>query len=200
MSLLRTVLAHVPQADFRSRAAVESEIREELQFHLEMRTLDNLAVGMSPAEALRDARERFGDFEENYQACRRASLGARLVFDRLPLVLLAILAVAVVYLAVSLFQARADYRSSLRSLADRIDQLQQAQAESRPADVAASQIPYRQWEPASVGSLPLEAPPRHLVGAQLWDASGQSVDRPWSDWSALELPLASHDGQAGAQQ
>ncbi|HEY4358738.1 MAG TPA: ABC transporter permease [Acidobacteriaceae bacterium] len=48
-------------ANLFSRSQVESEIDAELRAHLEMRTEDNLASGMSPEDARRDARVRFGN-------------------------------------------------------------------------------------------------------------------------------------------
>jgi predicted permease len=40
--------------------AIHQEINEELQFHLDLRTEENIRAGMSPAEARRDAEQRFG--------------------------------------------------------------------------------------------------------------------------------------------
>jgi predicted permease len=55
MNLLRRIVAL-----FR-RSSIDREIDEELQAHLAMRADDNLAAGMSPAAAERDARLRFGN-------------------------------------------------------------------------------------------------------------------------------------------
>jgi predicted permease len=44
-----------------SRARIAQEVDAELQSHIEMRIEDNLAAGMSPEEARRDARMRFGN-------------------------------------------------------------------------------------------------------------------------------------------
>ncbi|MGC1783154.1 MAG: ABC transporter permease [Acidobacteriaceae bacterium] len=43
------------------RADLDRDIREELQSHIEMRTADNLARGMSPEQARRDALLKFGN-------------------------------------------------------------------------------------------------------------------------------------------
>jgi hypothetical protein len=43
------------------RREVEREIDEELRFHLEQRTAENLAAGMSPETAVREARKWFGN-------------------------------------------------------------------------------------------------------------------------------------------
>src|SRR5918997_2284423 len=40
--------------------AVHGEIDEEIRFHIEMRTEENIRRGMSPDEARRDAERRFG--------------------------------------------------------------------------------------------------------------------------------------------
>src|SRR5215213_5586821 len=44
----------------RDSDAVHSEIDEEMRFHIEMRTEENVRRGMSPEEARRDAERRFG--------------------------------------------------------------------------------------------------------------------------------------------
>ena len=44
-----------------SRSKVEREIHDELRSHIEMRIDDNIASGMSPQEARRDALLRFGN-------------------------------------------------------------------------------------------------------------------------------------------
>jgi hypothetical protein len=55
MSLLRRITAL-----FR-RSSIDREIDDELQAHLAMRAADNVAAGMSPVAAVRDARLRFGN-------------------------------------------------------------------------------------------------------------------------------------------
>jgi hypothetical protein len=55
MSLFRRV------SNLFSRAHVEQEIDAELRSHIEMRTADNIAAGMLPEEARRDAMIRFGN-------------------------------------------------------------------------------------------------------------------------------------------
>jgi predicted permease len=55
MSMLRRIL------NLFSRAKLHQEIDAELRSHIEMKIEDNLAAGMSPAEARRDALNRFGN-------------------------------------------------------------------------------------------------------------------------------------------
>ena len=52
------------------RRAMKREIDEELRLHLELRTAENIAAGMSPEEAARDARRRFGNLQSIREECR----------------------------------------------------------------------------------------------------------------------------------
>jgi predicted permease len=50
--------------------SVKREIDEELRFHIEQRIAENIAAGMPPEEAARDARKRFGSFQKLREECR----------------------------------------------------------------------------------------------------------------------------------
>ncbi len=63
------------------RSQRESQIADELQFHIESRAADLERTGLSPAEALRRARIEFGAVDK-YREDIRTSLGLRL-FDEL---------------------------------------------------------------------------------------------------------------------
>jgi putative ABC transport system permease protein len=66
------------------RRAVKREIDEELRFHLEQRTTENLAAGMSPEDAAREARKRFGNVQSVREECREtkgASFGEATLHD-----------------------------------------------------------------------------------------------------------------------
>src|SRR5678815_941823 len=52
---------------------VEREIEEQLRFHIEMRTRDNIAAGMTPDDARADALGRFGDIGCVKAECREIS-------------------------------------------------------------------------------------------------------------------------------
>jgi predicted permease len=52
------------------RRAVKQEIDEELRFHIEQRTGENIAAGMPPEEAAREARKRFGNLQSVREECR----------------------------------------------------------------------------------------------------------------------------------
>jgi predicted permease len=66
------------------RRAVKQEIDEELRFHIEQRTAENIAAGMSPEEAAREARKRFGNVQTVREQCREgrgASFGEATLQD-----------------------------------------------------------------------------------------------------------------------
>src|SRR5580658_259962 len=52
------------------RPAIKREIDEELGFHIEQRTAENIAAGMSPEDAAREARKRFGNLQSVREECR----------------------------------------------------------------------------------------------------------------------------------
>ena len=54
------------------RKRVERELKDELDFHLEMQARSNFAAGMSEAEALRQAHVQFGGTAQVYEECRDA--------------------------------------------------------------------------------------------------------------------------------
>jgi hypothetical protein len=52
------------------RPRVEQELDEELRFHLEQQVEENLAAGISPAEAQYRARRAIGETEQIEEECR----------------------------------------------------------------------------------------------------------------------------------
>src|ERR1700722_13476163 len=82
MNILRKVWRFL--RSFGGSRAVRREIDEELHFHVEQRITDNIAAGMSRAEAVREARRRFGNIQSLREECRevrRANLGESLLKD-----------------------------------------------------------------------------------------------------------------------
>lgn len=67
MSIIKSILRRLRAEAF------EREIEEELRFHIEMRMRDNIAAGMSPEEAERDALRRFGNLDRVRAECREIS-------------------------------------------------------------------------------------------------------------------------------
>ena len=106
MSWLRTLAMVPPPPDSRPVCVVEQEIQDELEFHIEMRTLDNQVAGMPPDEARRDALNRFGDFEQIRKACRQTQLGERIMLQRVQAVLTLILLGAVIFMGIALYRGQ----------------------------------------------------------------------------------------------
>jgi putative ABC transport system permease protein len=82
MNLLISIWRRI-HAFGKSREA-KREIDEELRFHLEQRTVDNVAKGMAPEEAVRTARKQFGNWQAIREECREvrgASFGETLGQD-----------------------------------------------------------------------------------------------------------------------
>lgn len=55
---------------------LKQEIDEELRFHLEQRAAENIARGMPPEDAAREARKRFGNLQSVREDCREARGGS----------------------------------------------------------------------------------------------------------------------------
>ena len=71
MNSLRTIWRRLRSLG--RRAELTSEIDEEIRFHLEQRTAENINAGMSPKEAAREARKRFGNLQTVREKCRESS-------------------------------------------------------------------------------------------------------------------------------
>ena len=66
------------------RPEIKREIDEELRFHIEQRTTENIAAGMPPEKAAREARKRFGNVQSIREKCREtrgASFGETTLKD-----------------------------------------------------------------------------------------------------------------------
>ena len=122
---IQQVLHHCwPHARTQTATDIDSDIREEFEFHLEMRTQDNIKTGMTPDEARRDAQKRFGDFEANRRACRKITLGPRILVARLQSALVVLLIVAVAYQGLLLYRIQTASRDKIESLTQQVAELQ----------------------------------------------------------------------------
>jgi hypothetical protein len=117
MSWLETAGFALRPSDPRPIREIEQEIADELEFHIEMRTLDNANAGMSADEARQDAMRRFGDFERIRKACRQTLLGERIMLQRIQAVLTVALLGAVIFLGVEFYRGqRANEAATARML------------------------------------------------------------------------------------
>jgi hypothetical protein len=67
MTTIKSIL-RLSGATVRGEAS-EREIEDELRFHIELRTRDNIEAGMPAEDAMADAMRRFGDFDRIRAAC-----------------------------------------------------------------------------------------------------------------------------------
>ncbi len=82
MKILRNIWSRI--RSLWQRREVKREIDEELRFHLEQRTAENMAAGMLPNDAAREARKRFGNLQSIREECRDvrgASFGEAILRD-----------------------------------------------------------------------------------------------------------------------
>ena len=172
-----------PRTASQTPAEIDAEIREELEFHLEMRTQDNVRSGMSAEEARRDAQQRFGDFEVSRRACRQITMGSQLLLHRIQTGLHFVLFGAVVYLGLRLVDLQTTNRNQSQTLAAMTQQLQNAQM---PGQSAAATIPIVQWKLGSVELLATEGGGTHKGEPAIWNRAVGSLEQPWSDWNSLE--------------
>lgn len=139
MSWLNT-LALVPRPpDSRPTRVIEQEILDELEFHIEMRTLDNVAAGMPAEDARHDALTRFGDFERIRKACRTALLGERIMLQRVQAVLTLALLGAVIFMGVTFYRGQRANEEATALLMQRLDKIAEKPA-ADPDDAAPSVV------------------------------------------------------------
>ena len=142
MDIQRAIEQYSPLSSLLNTAEIDAEIREELEFHIEMRTRDNLQAGMSLEEASHAAQQRFGDFEASRRACRKIALGPRILFQRLQTLLLLTLLVTVVYQAMLLFQLQSSSRDEIESLMQLVEELRSGseRTDEEKLDIASQRV------------------------------------------------------------
>lgn len=184
MPLLRTLAAQLRPPDPRPVRRIDAEILDELEFHIEMRALDNQRAGMSAEDARADALRRFGDFAEIHRSCRRILLGERIMLQRVQTVLTIVLLAAVVFMGVALHRSQQANEEATGRMMQAIEQLgaQSSADKEAAADRAATIL-------ASLPPVVIQTFPK--CGATDVDPSIEElrityskpmIDRSWS-WS-----------------
>jgi RNA polymerase sigma-70 factor (ECF subfamily) len=123
MSWPSTLPLFLQSPDPRPVRVVEQEILDELEFHIEMRTLDNVRAGMSADDARQDAVRRFGDFERIHKRCRQTLLGERIMLQRVQAVLTLVLLGAVIVLGVQVYRGQQATAAATADMMDRLAQM-----------------------------------------------------------------------------
>jgi Bacterial Ig-like domain len=131
MPLFPSVAARFPTVEGRSAEAIDREILDELEFHVAMRSAEIERGGTPPNEARRQAMLRFGNFDEIRQNCRRTLLGERIMLQRVQIVLIALLVVAVIAMGISMFQLQRANNSALAELTAAVHELATPRATPR---------------------------------------------------------------------
>jgi len=185
MDLEHVVQRCWPWRSSQSVAEIDAEIREELEFHLHMRTRDNLRSGMSPEEAGRDAQQRFGDFEANRRACRKITLGPRLLLGRMQSALLVGLVAVVVYQGVLILRLQTTSREQIEALTQVVEQLRVAR---EPVRDEAAVIPFMAWDRDQPGTVVADDGNSDALAS--WNTTEHPLQRPWSDWDSIDVRSA----------
>jgi RNA polymerase sigma-70 factor (ECF subfamily) len=133
MSWLQTFAFIRRPPDARPMRVVDQEIVDELEFHLDMRTLDNVGAGMSADQARQDALRRFGDFERIHKACRQTLLGERIMLQRLQAILTLVLLVAIIFMGVALYRGQCANEAATAQMMEKLDKLAQKPALDKTA-------------------------------------------------------------------
>ncbi len=123
MGILDSLGARLPAIDSRPISQVDQEIFDELEFHIAMRTEENMNLGMTADAARSAALVRFGDFAAVQQRCRRALLGERIMWQRIQMGLSVVLLGAVAVLAVQLYNGQRANRESIDDIASALKRL-----------------------------------------------------------------------------
>jgi RNA polymerase sigma-70 factor (ECF subfamily) len=156
MSMLRSLSAALPAIDARTIRDIEQEIADELDFHIEMRTLDNMRSGMQPEAARAAAATQFGDFERIQRQCRQTLLGERLMLQKLQTVLTVVLLAAVAWLAYQVHAGQRATESALADFAAAVKQLTERPSQSIPpqAELPSPAHDWRTDRPVVVATFP----------------------------------------------
>jgi hypothetical protein len=188
MSLIRSLTAYARLPDPRPINEVDEEIRDELEFHLEMRTLDGVRTGLTSEAARQRALDSFGDLARIHRDCRRILVGDRIMLQRLQAVLTLLLLAAVAFFGVRFYlwqrasdEAMAKMMQSLDQLAARSTQ----QSSSPPRELAAI---YAATPPVVVETVPANGASDvdPAIGQIRATFSKPMMDQSWS-WCTSDL-------------
>ncbi len=132
MSILATLSHFMGFHDPRSPAEIDSDVVEELGFHVEMRARDPVAAGLSPEEARRAAEERFGDFESIRRQCRAVHLEERSVLLRIQTVLIVCLVIVIAAMAWGMHRSERRSRNEVEALRAELAQVSESRRQRDP--------------------------------------------------------------------
>ncbi|HEX3601654.1 MAG TPA: permease prefix domain 1-containing protein [Lacipirellulaceae bacterium] len=123
-------------ADLRPIEDIEQEISDELEFHLQMRTLEHIESALPAEVSWATAIAKFGDVARIHRECRRALLGERIMWQRMQTVLTILLLAAVTTLAAQLYSGQRANQAALADITVALKQMSEVRAKSEPATPA----------------------------------------------------------------
>jgi hypothetical protein len=154
MTVLQSIAAHLPASDRRSTGEIDQEILDELEFHLEMRALENERNGMSAEAASTAAAERFGNFQCIRRSCRRIQLGERIMLQRVQVVLTVVLLLAVAAMAWQSLASQRANQAALASVAEKLASLSSVRVDSASHDTPGAAPEWAADRPRVVETFP----------------------------------------------
>ncbi len=188
MSILAMLSQRIWRPDPRSSAEIDSEVVEELSFHVEMRARDLQAEGLSPQAARTAAEERFGDFDSIRRQCRAIHLEERVVLQRVQTVLIVCLILTVGAMGWGMVQSKRRSREELEQMREQLAQMAQEQRGKRGAiDSLIADPALLYWLEDDVQRLSRDNPNRESAAPDGGPAKEQCSDAELDSKDWLEL-------------
>lgn len=93
----------LPKFDPRDDQQIDAQIDDELTFHIEQVTRELVEAGQSDDDAKANALARFGDVQQIKAQCKRIALGEQIMLQRINLVLMIVVLLAVAFVSVQMY-------------------------------------------------------------------------------------------------
>lgn len=93
----------LPKFDSRNDQQIEAEIDDELTFHIEQATREFVEAGQSDEDAKVNALAQFGNVDQVKAQCKRIALEERIMLQRINLVLMIVVLLAVAFVSVQMY-------------------------------------------------------------------------------------------------
>jgi RNA polymerase sigma-70 factor (ECF subfamily) len=184
MGWIDQIRALLPSSGVRRRDEIESDIRQELEFHLMMAAEEAERDGLSPDQATEHARVKFGDFAAVEAACQKVQFGTPLSLQRCGVGFAAVVMILLAVMLMASHRRQTQQRSELARLRNSVQQLEESLV------LVAAQLP-----PVVVETFPtagaIEVDP--TAGEIRVKFSKEMQDQSWS-WCQTEHPFPESTG------
>ncbi len=119
-SLFDALRAVFKAPDPRPAREIEGDIREELEFHLDEKSRELEATGLSPLEARQRAERSFGDVDSIRKQCRDVQLGERIMLQRIILVVMVVVLASVLALGWQSVRSQREASAAINAMRDEL--------------------------------------------------------------------------------